>query len=90
MRMSIAITGAMCAAAVSTAAVGAKPTTRNRVEIPAEFRWDFSPIYPSWDAWEAGMKEMDAQMEAFAALKGTLAQGPGAAAQGLPGIRRHR
>ncbi len=76
MKMSIAVTGALCAAAVSTAAIAARPATRNRAEIPAEFRWDFSAIYPSWAAWEEGMKEMDARMDAFAALKGTLAQGP--------------
>jgi oligoendopeptidase F len=76
MKMSIAVTGALCAAAVSSAAIAAKPTTRNRAEIPAEFRWDFSAIYPSWAAWEEGMKEMDARMASFAALKGTLAQGP--------------
>ena len=28
----------------------AKPETRNRAEIPAEFRWDFAAIYPSWAA----------------------------------------
>ncbi len=77
MKMSIAITGALCAAAVSTAVVAAKPTTRNRAEIPAEYRWDFSAIYPDWAAWEADMKVLDARMDAFLALKGTLAQGPG-------------
>jgi oligoendopeptidase F len=76
MKMSIAVTGALCAAAVSTAAIAAKPTTRNRAEIPAEYRWDFSAIYPSWEAWEEGMKEMNVRMDAFAKLKGTLAQGP--------------
>jgi len=76
MKMSIAVTGALCAAAVTTAAIAAKPTTRNRAEIPAEFRWDFSAIYPSWAAWEEGMKEMDTRMDAFAKLQGTLAQGP--------------
>ena len=73
MKMSIAVTGALCAAAVTTAALSAKPTTRNRAEIPAEFRWDFSSIYPNWAAWEEGMKEMDARMDAFAKLQGTLA-----------------
>lgn len=53
-----------------------KPDTRNRAEIPAQYKWDFSPIYSSWDAWEAGMKEMEAKMDAFAALKGTLSRGP--------------
>jgi oligoendopeptidase F len=76
MKMSIADTGASCAAAVTSAAIAAKPTTRNRTEIPAEYRWDFSAIYPSWAAWEDGLKEMDARMDAFARLRGTLAQGP--------------
>ena len=54
----------------------AKPATRNRAEIPAEYKWDFSPIFPDWDAWEAGLKALDAKMGEFAALKGTLAQSP--------------
>ena len=78
MKMSIAVTGALCAAAVTTAAIAAKPTTRNRAEISAEYRWDFSAIYPSWAAWEEGVKEVDARMDAFVKLKGTLAQGPDA------------
>jgi oligoendopeptidase F len=78
MKMSIAVTGALCAAAVTTAALAAKPTTRNRAEIPAEFRWDFSAIYPSWAAWEEDMKKMEALIEGFAKLQGTLAQGPDA------------
>src|SRR5215208_398191 len=64
MRMSVAVTTILCAAAVSTAAVAARPATRNRAEIPAAFRWDFSAIYPGWDAWEAAMKDMDAKMDA--------------------------
>lgn len=70
----------LCAAALGLpcAADAAKPETRNRAEIPAEFRWDFSAIYPSWAAWEAGLKEMEAKMDTFAALKGTLDQGPAA------------
>ena len=81
-----------CGALALTLALpaAAQTTQRNRAEIPAEFRWDFSAIYPSWDAWEAGMKDMDAKMDAFAAMKGTLAGRRGAAAQGLPGLRRDR
>lgn len=56
----------------------AKPTTQVRSEIPAQYRWDFAPIYPSWEAWEAGMKEMEAKMDAFAKMKGSLAKGPDA------------
>ena len=65
---SLAFAGAVVAAA--------KPETRNRAEIPAQYKWDFTAIYPSWDAWDAAMKDMEAKMDAFAALKGTLSQGP--------------
>jgi oligoendopeptidase F len=64
--------------AIAGSALAAKPETRNRAEIPAQYRWDFSPIYSSWEAWAAGMKDMEAKMDAFAALKGSLAQGPAA------------
>lgn len=49
---------------------------RQRADIPAEFKWDFSPIYADWTAWEAGMAEMERQMDAFAGLQGSLSQGP--------------
>ena len=56
-------------------ALSAKPETRNRAEIPADYRWDFSAIYADWDAFEAGMKELDARIAAFAKLQGTLKNG---------------
>ena len=62
-------------AAVGVHAEAAQPTSRNRSDIPAQYRWDFTPIYPGWDAWEAGMKDLEAKMDAFAKLKGSLAQG---------------
>jgi oligoendopeptidase F len=64
--------------AVAGSALAAKPETRNRAEIAAQFKWDFSPIYVNWEAWNAGMKEMEAKMDAFAAMKGTLKNGPAA------------
>ena len=63
-------------AAVGVHAEAAQPASRNRSDIPAQYRWDFTPIYPGWDAWEAGMKDLEAKMDAFAKLKGSLAQGP--------------
>lgn len=64
--------------AANAATAAAKPTTRNRAEIPAEYRWDFSAIYPDWAAWEAAMVQIQARMDEFATLKGTLSQGPAA------------
>ena len=57
-------------------ALNAKPETRNRAEIPDAYKWDFSPIYPSWTEWEADMKKLEDYIEAYAALKGTLKEGP--------------
>ena len=72
-----AITAAL-ALAVAGNAVAAKPQTRNRADIPAEYRWDFTPIYPNWDAFEGGMKDLDAKIAAFAKLQGTLKGGANA------------
>jgi oligoendopeptidase F len=74
----MAFTAALTLSAVAQTAAPAAKAPRPRSEIPAEFRWDFSPIYPNWDAWEAGMRDMDARIDAFAALKGTLKNGPDA------------
>jgi len=63
---------------VFDAPASAKPDTRVRAEIPAEFKWNFSTIYPDWAAWEAGLVDMKAKMDAYAALKGSLSAGPAA------------
>jgi len=54
----------------------AKPNTLNRAEIPDKYKWNLNDIYPSWEAWDAGMKQFESLMEEYANMKGTLAQGP--------------
>lgn len=63
-------------AATMTSSTLAKPETRNRAEIPAQYKWDFSLIFSDWPAWEAGLKAMEEKMEIYAALKGSLSLGP--------------
>ncbi len=58
--------------------MSARPASRNRSDISPEFKWDFSAIYPGWDAWEAALAGMETKMQTFAALKGTLANGASA------------
>jgi oligoendopeptidase F len=60
------------------AASAPKPVTHNRSEIPAQYRWDFSPIYANWGEWEAAMAALESKMDAFAARKGSLKEGPAA------------
>ena len=61
---------------MATAAITAAPGTLVRDSIPEQYKWDLSKIYPSWEAWEAGLTNMESLMEKYSALKGTLAQGP--------------
>ena len=52
--------------------------SRNRPEIPERFKWNVTDIFDSWDAWEAAYKRLEAGIDRYAALKGTLATGPAA------------
>ena len=74
------LTGALCVAfamlADTAQAQTTAPPARTRADIASEFKWDFSAIYKDWAGWEAGMAEIERQMDAFAQLKGTLVQGP--------------
>src|SRR5215208_3492400 len=49
---------------------------RRREEVPDRFKWNLADIFPNWHAWEAGYKELEAGIDRYAALKGTLAGGP--------------
>ncbi len=53
-----------------------KPDTRDRAEIPEEYTWDLSHIYPDWDAWEADLGRLQELMDRYQELEGTLAEGP--------------
>ncbi len=67
----------MLAALAATAALAEKPDTLVRDEIPQQYKWDFSDIYPGWDAWEADLATLETTMDEFAALKGKLGEKPG-------------
>jgi len=49
--------------------------TRRREDIPEQFKWNLSDIFPNWEAWEAGYKELEAGIARYAALKGSLSGG---------------
>jgi oligoendopeptidase F len=54
----------------------AGPFGLDRDSIPDKYKWNFSDIYADWDAWRAGMAELETLMDQYTALEGTLAQGP--------------
>ena len=51
---------------------------REREDIAAQYKWNLSDIYASWEKWETGLATLESLMDEFAALKGTLSQGPDA------------
>ncbi len=51
-----------------------RSTVRN--EIPAKYRWQLSDIYADWGAWQTGYEQLDALIDNYAALAGSLASGP--------------
>jgi oligoendopeptidase F len=61
----------------SDVATSEPPQTRarRRQDVPDRFKWNLADIFPSWEAWEAGYKELEAGIAKYAALKGTLAGG---------------
>ncbi|MBK8229698.1 MAG: oligoendopeptidase F [Candidatus Eisenbacteria bacterium] len=59
----------------ASTAIEAPPASRRREEIPARFKWDTSRIYSGWDAWRADYQQVEALIERYGAMKGTLAGG---------------
>jgi oligoendopeptidase F len=50
--------------------------SRKRTDIPARFKWNLDDIFKSWEEWDAAYAKLDAGIDRYAALKGTLAGGP--------------
>ena len=50
--------------------------SRNRPEIADKYKWNLADIFPGWPEWEAAYQKLEAGIERYAALKGTLAEGP--------------
>src|SRR5579864_404716 len=56
----------------------AAPPLRDRDQIPDRFKWNLKNIFSGWDEWQTAYDDLDRGISAFAALQGTLAQGPDA------------
>jgi oligoendopeptidase F len=70
-----------CAVVIFLALTGsafatAKPDTMVRAEIPEQYTWDLSAIYPNWEAWEKDLVFLQELMDQYQVFKGTLAEGP--------------
>jgi oligoendopeptidase F len=54
----------------------AAPPLRERSEIPEKFKWNLTHIFTNWEEWQQSYGELDRKIDQYAALQGTLAQGP--------------
>ena len=52
-------------------------TLRTREEIPARYKWNLTSICRDWDDWATSYRQLEAAVESFKTLQGTLAQGSG-------------
>ena len=52
------------------------PLIKSREEIPFEYTWDVTAICRDWDDWTAAYQRLEAAIDAFPSLQGTLARGP--------------
>jgi len=63
---------------LATTDAPAAPALRERSDIPDRFKWNLTHIFPDWEAWKSAYDELSAQIDAYAALQGTLSKGPAA------------
>jgi oligoendopeptidase F len=49
---------------------------RTRADIAESHKWNLEDIFPDWTRWEAARAQLEQRIGDYAALKGTLAQGP--------------
>ena len=50
-------------------------TLPTRDAIPSRYTWDLTAICRDWDDWTRTYRDLESEIESFAALQGTLAQG---------------
>ncbi len=50
-------------------------TLPTRDAIPSRYTWDLTAICRDWDDWTRVYRDLESEIESFAALQGTLAQG---------------
>jgi len=46
--------------------------TPERSAVDPAYTWDLSAIYPSWEAWDAALADLESRIEGFAGFAGTL------------------
>jgi oligoendopeptidase F len=72
--LAIAVLTALIALAGTSFAAEEKLFYENRADIPEQYRWDLSIIFPDIEAWEKAYAEVEAKIPKLAAFKGRLGE----------------
>ncbi len=56
--------------------VHAQKGYENRNDIPKEYKWNLNDIYPNWDEWSKGLKQMESKMDEIVGYKGKIKTNP--------------
>ena len=59
---------------------------KNRKDMDPSFLWDFTPIFPSREAWESAYQEAEASIAGLAAYEGTLGESADALKKALDAV----
>jgi oligoendopeptidase F len=49
--------------------------SRNREDIAEQYKWNLNDIFPTWETWDEGYRTLEAGIERYTTLKGTLSSG---------------
>jgi oligoendopeptidase F len=61
---------------LSTAEAPAAPELRERSQIDDRYKWNLTDIFQGWEEWQRAYDTLETQIAGYAALQGTLAEGP--------------
>jgi oligoendopeptidase F len=57
-------------------AAPAPGASRERHEVPTAYKWNLDDVFASWAAWEEACQRLEAGIDRYPALQGTLGRGP--------------
>jgi oligoendopeptidase F len=74
---------AICLFIFLTGVLLAQPYSKNREDIPNQYKWNLKDLYSDWGAWETDLKTLERKMDVIAGLKGSLKKHPDSLARAL-------
>ncbi len=65
-----------------------EPTLPPRADIPLSYQWNAASLFPSWAAWDATLRQVQAELSHVRAFQGRLSTGPATLLTALAAIEQ--